>query len=166
MRPSSKMPFRRAGSWALAWGGVFCLAGVLMLATPAGAVQLVTDAEAALPPNNVPRPPALQGRNLSRLPKIEVLSPSQNAGAVQSPLTLKVRLQAFGGAKIDPDTVVVTYEKTPLINITQRIMPFVNADGINIPDAQVPAGTHDFHIEVTDSAGHVGKTDFVIQVVK
>jgi len=147
------------------FGGAFCLAALLALATPAQAIQLVTPEEAALPNHDRPIAPELERRGgPTRRPAIVIVSPPPAAGLVHSPLNLKVKLQAFGGAKIDPDSIVVTYEKTPLIDITQRIMPFISADGINVPDAQVPPGVHEFRIEAKDNEGRLGIMNFSFQV--
>jgi hypothetical protein len=161
------MPFRWGACQASAWGAVLCLAGALTFGTPAAALQLVTDQEAALPPSNQVHMPELASRGgPTRRPDIEVVAPPLNGSLVRSPLALKVKLHAFGGAKIDKDSIVVTYEKTPLIDITQRIAPFITADGIEIPDAEVPAGAHDFRIEVKDSEGRLSRKEFSFQVAK
>jgi hypothetical protein len=146
------------------WGGALCLAGLLAAATPAAAIQLVTEQEAALPPDRLP---GLELRGSpTRRPSAVIVSPPPNAGVMKSPVSFKVKLQAHGGAKIDPDSIVVTYKKTPEIDITQRIMPFITADGIDVPDAEVPPGTHAFRIELKDNEGHVGAADFSFQVGK
>jgi len=147
-----------------AWRGTLCLMGFLTLVTPAGAIQLVTEQEAALPPNHLP---GLELRGSpTRRPSAVVVSPPPSAGVMKSPLNLKVKLQAFGGAKIDPDSIVVTYKKTPMIDITQRIMPFISADGIEVPEAEVPPGLHEFRIELKDKEGRLGGTEFSFQVGK
>jgi len=150
--------------WRKGWGGALCLIGLFAFVTPADAIQLVTEQEAALPPDRLPGL-ALRG-SPTRRPSVTVVSPPPNAGVVKSPLSLKVKLQAHGGAKIDPDSIVVTYKKTPLIDITQRIMPFISADGIDVPDAEVPPGIHEFRIELKDKDGRLGGTDFSFQVGK
>jgi len=167
MQPCSQERCRGRNRGALAWCGPFALVGLLALATPAKAVQLVTDAEAALPPSPSAHLPELASRGgPTRRPNIVVVSPATNGSLVRSPLALKVKLSAFGGARIDRDSIVVTYEKTPLIDITQRIMPFISPDGIDVPDAEVPAGVHDFRIEVKDSDGRVSRKEFSFQVGK
>ncbi len=144
------------------WGGALCLIGFLAAATPAAAIQLVTEQEAALPPDRIP---ALELRGSpTRRPSAVIVSPPPSAGVMKSPVSFKVKLQAHGGARIDPDSIVVTYKKTPAIDITQRIMPFITADGIDVPDAEVPPGTHEFRIELKDKDGHPGGTDFSFQV--
>jgi hypothetical protein len=167
MRPCSRTQLRGGARQAWAWSSALGLLGLLTLATPASAIQLVTDAEASLPPSSIAHLPELASRGgPTRRPSIVIVSPSPDAGQVRSPLALKVRLRAFGGARIDPESVVLTYEKTPLIDITQRIMPFIKADGIEVPDAEVPAGTHDFRIEVKDSEGRISRMEFSFQVGK
>ena len=147
-----------------AWASALGLVGVLALAAPAHALQLVTEQEAALPPDRLP--PLETRGSPTRRPSITIVSPAPNGGAVKSPLSLKVKLRAFGGAKIDPDSIVVNYKKTPMVNLTPRLAPFISADGIEVPDAEVPPGTHDFRIEVKDKDGRVGGADFSVQVVK
>jgi hypothetical protein len=165
--PSNSAPpsrIRRPRGMRQGWPAALCLMVFLTLIAPAGAIQLVTEQEAALPPDHLPGL-ALRG-SPSRRPSAVVVSPPPNAGQVTSPLSLKVKLQAFGGAKIDPDSVVVTYKKTPMIDITQRIMPFIKADGIEVPEAEVPPGRHEFRIELKDKDGRLGGTDFSFQVGK
>ena len=145
-------------------GGALCLAGLLAAATPAAAIQLVTEQEAALPPDRLP---GLELRGSpTRRPSAVIVSPPPSAGVMKSPLNVKIKLQAHGGAKIDPDSIVVTYKKTPEIDITQRIMPFITADGIDVPDAEVPPGIHAFRVQLKDNEGHVGAADFSFQVGK
>ena len=141
-----------------------CVAAGLTAAAPAGAFDLVTKEEAALPAGPLP---VLQMRGSpTRRPKIVVVSPPPSAGLVHSPLDLKLQFHAFGGGEIDPGSVVVTYLKQPAIDITQRIMPFITADGVNIPQAEVPPGKHQFWVELKDKSGRIGGTEFDFQVAK
>jgi len=141
-----------------------CLAGLSAAATRANAFQLITPEEAALPAGPVP---GLQLRGSpTRRPNVTIIWPPPAAGVLHSPLNLKLQFRAFGGAVVDPNSVVVTYLKTPAIDITQRIMPFISADGINISQAEVPPGKHQFWIELKDNDGRIGGTEFTFQVVK
>jgi hypothetical protein len=139
------------------------LAG-LSAAAPAGAFELVTRAEAELPPGSIPML-ALRG-SPTRRPNIIVISPAPNAGVVYSPVDLKLRFQAFGGAAIDRDSIVVTYIKQPTIDITQRLIPFITAEGITIAQAQVPPGKHQFWIELRDKDGRIGGAEVDFTIVK
>jgi hypothetical protein len=147
---------------------VWCVAAGLALscaaAHPAEPVQLITPAEAALPPGTAP---SFEVRGSpTRLPNITVASPHPGGGAVYSPLDFKLTFRAFGGAKIDPDSVVVTYVKKPNIDITARIKPFITADGVEVAQAEVPPGQHQFWIEVKDTDGRTAGREVDFQVLK
>jgi hypothetical protein len=126
---------------------LLCIAACLGT-TGAGALQLVTKEEAALPND-----PLGVTRGLTRGPDIVFVSPRPTAGLVKSPVQLKIRFQAHGGARIDPDSIVITYQKIPPIDMTQRLTPYTHADGIEVRDAELPAGTHRFRIDVKDTDG-------------
>jgi hypothetical protein len=120
---------------------------------------LITEEEAKLPP---PRGAvAADRRGITRGPKIDVVMP---ADQVHSPVHLQLKFESFGGAKIDPDSVKVTYLRTPNVDLTPRIKPFVQPAGIDMPDAELPAGDHMVRVDVKDSDGRVGSTSFVLKV--
>jgi hypothetical protein len=144
--------------------GVVCLVGWFAAAMPADAFQLITPEEAALPAGPVPDF-QLRG-SPTRRPNVVVISPRPAAGLQHSPLDLKLQFHAFGGAAIDLNSVVVTYLKDPAIDMTQRITPFISADGINISQAEVPPGKHQFWIELKDKDGRIGGTELSFQVAK
>jgi hypothetical protein len=140
------------------------LAAFFAAASPAAAFQLITAAEAALPAGTVP---SFEVRGSpTRLPSITVVVPHPGGGAVYSPFELRLDFRAFGGAAIDPDSVVVTYIKNPDIDISPRIKPFITAKGIDIAEAEVPPGLHKFWIEVKDTEGRAGGREFDFQVLK
>jgi hypothetical protein len=101
----------------------------------------------------------------TRLPIVTVVSPA-GVGVVYSPVELKLRFSAFGGAAIDLDSVVVTYVKQPDIDITARIKSFITTDGIDIARAEVPPGRHQFWIELKDTDGRSVGSEFDFQVVQ
>jgi hypothetical protein len=127
-------------------------------------LQLITPAEAALPAGTVPTLD-LRG-SPTRRPMVTVVSPPPGAGLVHSPLDLKLQFRAFGGAQIDPNSVVVTYLKDPPIDVTQRLAPFITAAGIDIPQTDVPPGKHLFWLELKDKNGRIGGGEFSFQVTK
>jgi hypothetical protein len=140
------------------------LALLVAAATPAAAFDLITQAEAALPAGKAPSF-GVRG-SPTRLPVVTMLSPAPGSGVVYSPLNFKLRFRAYGGATIDPDDVVITYLKQPDIDITQRIKPFITPDGIDIGQAVVPPGAHQFWVELKDSDGRVSDTEVDFQVAK
>jgi hypothetical protein len=90
--------------------------------------------------------------------------PSQKAGVVQSPFNFRVKFRAHGNAEIDLDSLVIVYMKIPAIDLTERVRPFVKPDGINMPNAEVPPGTHRILIILGDSVGHRGEADIRFDV--
>jgi hypothetical protein len=78
---------------------------------------------------------------------------------------LQVTFESFGGAKIDPDSVKVTYLRTPNVDLTSRVKAFVQNAGIDIPDVELPVGDHMVRIDVKDSDGRIGTASIVLKVV-
>jgi hypothetical protein len=145
------------------WHAVVCLAVIFADPRVAAAFQLITPAEAALPPGKVS---SVEVRGSpTRRPSITVISPS-GAGAVYSPLDLKLAFSAFGGSAIDPNSVVVTYIKQPDIDLTPRIKGFITGNGINIAHAEVPPGLHQFWVELKDSDGNSNGREVEFLVLK
>jgi hypothetical protein len=128
------------------------------------AFQFITTEEAALPPATLPADDARGGP--TRRPTVVVVRPSPSAGLVRSPLEFKLDFRAFGGAAVDRDSVVLTYLKTPPIDLTQRIMQFMTASGIDVLEAEVPPGLHQFWIEMKDTDGRVGGKEFEFRVAR
>jgi hypothetical protein len=143
----------------MAIGGAVALVAAT---APAEAFDLVTPAEAALP--TAPLPTLDLRGSPTRRPVVVVVSPPPAAGQIQSPLDLKLQFRAFGGATIMPNSVVVTYIKQPAIDMTQRLTPYITAQGIEIPQALVPPGKHQFWIELKDDQGRIGGGAFSFQV--
>jgi hypothetical protein len=139
------------------WLGIFA-ATLLNLAT-ADASPLITDEEARLPP---PKGAVLANtRGILRGPKVEVISPSE---AGHSPLRLQLKFESFGGARIDIESVKVLYLRTPNVDLTARVRPFIQAGGIDMPDAELPPGEYMVRVDVKDSDGRPGSTSFVLKV--
>jgi len=136
----------------------------IMLVDAANAFELITAVEAALP--SIP-PPVLQLRGSpTRHPHIEIVSPPPGAGLMHSPIALKLSFEAFGGAKINPDSVLVTYLKQPGVDLTQRLKPFITAGGIDLAQADVPPGFHQLWIELKDDHGRIGGAPLTFQIAK
>ncbi len=150
---------RPARSRQLLGACAICVA--VVLSVPARAFQLITDSEAALPAARIG-----PERGISRGPTIVIVSPSREAGNIKSPLNLKIKFESHGGAKIDIDSVLVTYLKRPTVDLTQRIKPFIAATGIDVEDAEVPPGTHMLRVDVSDTDGRPGWADFSFTVSK
>lgn len=136
------------------------LVAVGLMISGASATQLITEEEASLPP---PKGAAsLDRRGILRAPKVEMVSPNQ--GVNSSPLRLRLRFESFGGAKIDPNSVKVLFLRTPNVDLTSRVKPFIQADGINMQDAELPPGDYTFRVDIKDSDGRPGTAIFTLKI--
>jgi hypothetical protein len=149
----------RPGRMAFARSGIV-LALLLLLAGTGAAATLITESEAALPSDTT------AGRGISRGPRVTIVSPPPTGALVRSPVNFRLRFESFGGAKINPESVAITYKKIPPIDLTQRVSAFIKSDGIDMPVAEVPPGTHRIQVEVKDSDGRIGWVDFTFSVGK
>ena len=125
------------------------LALTLSLDRPAGAFELITEAEAKLPPGGS----GMTRGGITRGPAIMVVTPSPDRD-IRPPFEMKVKFQPRGGAKIDASRVKVIYLKRPSVDLTPRLKAAISETGIDVADVVAPPGTHDIRIDVTDDAGH------------
>jgi hypothetical protein len=131
----------------------------LLLSGGAQATELITANEAKLPPPKGAI--AADRRGILRGPKVEVVSPS---GTVHSPLRLQLRFESFGGATINPDSVKVVYLRTPNVDLTPRVKPFIQANGIDMPEAELAPGEYTVRVDVKDSDGRPATANFTLMV--
>lgn len=120
---------------------------------------LITADEANLPPPKGAT--AMSARGVTRGPKVELVP---QAGAIRSPVRIQLKFQTFGGSKVDLDTVQATYLRSPNVDLTPRIKPFVNATGIDVPAAELPPGDHMLRVDIKDSDGRTATANFVLKV--
>lgn len=134
----------------------------LSAAVPFGAFagQLITDDEARLPAQKGAVPNS--GRGITRGPKI--LVPGEEAAVQASPIRFQVKFQSFGGSSVDLDALKVTYLKSPVVDLTSRIKPFVQPTGIDMPDAQLPPGEHLLRVDIKDSDGRPASISFLLKI--
>jgi hypothetical protein len=145
------------------WGLGFLLGCAVIVTTaalPAVAAQvLITEEEAKLPPPK--GAVAADRRGITRGPKVDFMASGEQ---LHSPMHLQLKFEPFGGAKIDPDSVKVTYLRTPNVDLTARVKSFVQSTGIDMPDVELPAGEHMVRVDIKDTDGRVGTTSFVLKV--
>jgi hypothetical protein len=139
------------------WFGI--LAAGLLISRTTQATPLITKEEAELP---LPKGAiAADTRGILRGPKVEIVSPNE---ASHSPLRLQLRFESFGGAKINIDSVKVVYLRTPNVDLTSRVRPFIQADGIDMPNAELPPGEYLVRVDIKDSDGRPGSARFTLKV--
>jgi hypothetical protein len=122
--------------------------------------QLITDDEARLPAQK--GAVANSGRGITRGPKI--LVPDGEAALQASPIRLLIKFQTFGGSSVDLEALKVTYLKSPVVDLTSRIKPFVLPTGIDMPDAQLPPGEHLLRVDIKDSDGRPASASFLLKI--
>ena len=133
----------------------------LLAAGPASAATLISVQESNLPPDD-----SRLRSGIERGPDIIPVYPAPKSGAIQSPFDFRVKFQAHGNTRIDLDSLTVVYKRVPAIDLTARVKPFVRSDGIEMPIAEAPPGTHRILIFIKDSAGHEGQADIHFDVEK
>lgn len=134
---------------------------IALYAGAANALDLITEDEAKLPA--VPRIASRGG--ITRGPSIRVVSPDPN-GQIKPPFAMNVRFQAHGGSKIDPASVKVTYLRKPAVDLTPRVKSGISEAGIALDNVNVPAGTHDIKVDVTDADGRTKSEVVTFTAVK
>ena len=134
------------------------LLGLFLVSSPACAgTVLITEQEASLPPE----PVVVGSRGITRGPRIDLVQPG---GTAHSPLHFQLRFQSFGGVGINTESLRVVYLKSPEVDITPRVTRFAKAIGVDIPDAEIPAGEHYIRVEVADLDGRIRSSIFVLKV--
>jgi hypothetical protein len=137
------------------------LAVSLALVATAGALTLITEDEARLPPGMT----GMSRGGITLGPGIVVVTPSPEK-TVKAPFAVKVNFQPHGGSKIDASRVKVIYLKNPAVDVTARMKASISGTGIDLADATAPPGTHDIKIDVTDDAGRTKSAVVSFTVVK
>jgi hypothetical protein len=137
------------------------LVPLLMLQFPvlASAKILITAAEVSFPDDPFVERGPFPG------PRLVVELPPPSIAAIRSPLRLKVRFQPRG-AKIDISSLVISYKKSPPVDLTDRVKDFATVSGIDMRDAEVPPGIHKIRIDVKDTDGLPGRVEFTLNVQK
>ncbi len=150
---------------------VLCALLISIMPAWAGAVVLVSDEEAALPP---PRK-GIAMRGAVHWPGITFVSPAATATETRSPFDFTVTFEPYRKAtarkdakpvSVRPESVKVLYLKTPIVDLTPRFEGRISANGIELADVSLPVGTHQIAIAVKDSAGHENLQTLTINVVK
>lgn len=128
----------------------------------AQATTLIRDDEALLPNDNTMD---VSTRAITRGPSIETQA-TDTTPLAHVPFSFVVHFVPHGGAKIDPTSVHILYTKVPAIDLTERLRPYITAQGIELPDAIVPEGKHILRVSVGDSDGRLSSAFLDIQAHK
>jgi hypothetical protein len=121
---------------------------------------------------NKEKKPFLGGEPMGDLPpKVTVLEPKEER-ATERPL--QIVFEAYGGAKIDPDSLIVMYWNTDREHLESRILDhlkridkhdkFIKNYAIDIPKVHMPKGCHQIFIAIRDSEKKLGQVVHNIKV--
>ena len=156
------MHMRRAFIWLV---GVWIFSLATIVYGGAGEpVELITPEESALPeadPSTWHIEAGLTGREG---PAIEVVSPKLDK-ACRSPLPLKIRFVPRENREVDLSTLRVEYLKFFTIDITSRVRPYATKEGIEVPEAKLPSGTHTIRVHIGDVSGAITERIFTVRVL-
>jgi hypothetical protein len=142
---------------------VCCLLALVLSGHGASAGEvLIKPEEAALPPPTTASV-TLITRGLSRKPEVILTSPG---GSVTSPFNLQIKFEPHGGSKIKPNTFHLIYLKTPNVDLTARVKPYVTADGVEMIGAEAPPGQHMIKAVISDSENRESSTVFTLNLLK
>ncbi len=169
MRGRGKPSTARQIAFTVAIGSMVLFAwGVTWAAGPDN--WLITPEEAALPPApadarqlgggapfDIGREPLQTG------PDVNVVTPGAGDPS-KSPLQIVVEFKP-NGAPVDFSTLKVVLLKFFNIDITDRVLPYADSDGIHVPDAKLPSGEHTIRITVGDKDGGVTEAEVIIKVL-
>lgn len=141
---------------------VFFMVAVSGFAFASGGLELITEKEAAS--KDMQNPVYFEITRTEGGPLIEVLSPEAGK-SYQSPINIKVKFVPSGGFDIDLAAFKVEYMKFIAIDLTPRLKDYVSKDGIDVPDAKLPSGTHTIRLSVGDANGVVTRRIFTVEVL-
>jgi hypothetical protein len=132
----------------------------------AHAVTLITQEEAQLPQSveTVQMTEMMAMRGITRAPAIVVVNPTTGSTGSKSPFTYRVRFEPHNGAHTDLKSLKVTYLKTPNVDLTPRVIPYLNQDGFDVKGAEAPPGDHYIRIDIKDSEGRASSTVMKITI--
>jgi hypothetical protein len=136
----------------------FGMVAALNVAAQNNGVWVVTSQEAALPVS----PASKAGRSITRGPAIRQVSPAA-AVAANQPFALKVEFAGRGGEKINPASAKVSVLRGNNVDVTSRLKPFITANGIELANAMVPAGTYVLEVAVSDAGGRQSVANIEIE---
>src|SRR5262249_26953650 len=102
---------------------------------------------------------------ISRGPAIELVLPKPSEKSVRSPVHLQLKFEGRGGAQIDVESLKLTYIRNPSADLTGRVKGLAKPDGVDVPEAEIPPGTHIIRADVKDKEGRSGSLIFKLNVV-
>ncbi len=85
---------------------------------------------------------------------MELVSPGSD-GNIPSQSRIHIQFSTRNGIKLKLDTFKMTYMKSPLVDLTQRVTPYLSDSGIDVPKAILARGRHIIRLEISDVDGRL-----------
>lgn len=98
-------------------------------------------------------------------PGLNLFSPAQDGNPQKPPLDIDLKFVPKPGTTVDLSKLKVQVVKFVNIDITDRVKPFANANGIFVKDAGFPSGEHKVRVTVGDSDGGRSVKVFFVKVI-
>jgi len=121
-------------------------------------LQLVTAEEAALPASRS------FGFSTPQPDSGPVITTPEMEATESKPFSLRIGVAPRGGVAVNPASLKMEYLKTPAVDLSIRVRPYVTQEGVKIERVTLPAGLHHFRLSVSDAEGRLSQKDFVIVV--
>jgi hypothetical protein len=132
--------------------------GVAQMAVGGTGFELLTTEEAARPSN---RTFGFAAEKADTGPTVDV----QNIEVQEAkPFALVVAVKPRDGAAPDLTTLRVECLKTPAIDLTPRLQPYITSEGVKVNQTTLPPGLHSFRVSINDVRGRLTEKDFTILV--
>ena len=147
---------------SVVFGGCLLALALSGRAAVAGGV-LIKPEEAALPSPPSATAVSFVTRGITRKPNVILTSPE---ASVTSPFELQFKFQAHGGSTIQPNSFHLIYLKSPNVDLTARVKPYMTADGVDMAGAEAPPGKHMIKVLISDSENREASAVFTLNVLK
>jgi len=99
-------------------------------------------------------------------PQINILQPSLSS-VVSNPMSVQVEFSSRQpNARVNMDSLKLTYKKLWGIDLTDRIIEYIEGDSINAPEVELPEGTHTLEIYIEDTDENVSIKLITVEVAE
>ncbi|OGW57017.1 MAG: hypothetical protein A2Y48_03185 [Nitrospirae bacterium RIFCSPLOW2_12_42_9] len=129
-----------------------------------GPLELITAQEAATPDMDPSQLHVEVGREDGNGPIIELIAPEMGS-PLKPPVPISIKFVKRAEKEIDTATFKLEYLKFITIDLTSKVKQYVTKEGIKVPEAKLPSGTHTIRLSIGDITGALTKRILTIEVL-
>lgn len=138
--------------------GAFTTCGVRAEERSEAPLQLLTAEEASRPDIrnygfSTPRP---DNGPVIKVPEVEA--------SEARPFPLDIGITPRDGVAFDPASLRLECLKSPAVDLSLRVRPYLTSEGLKMDRVSLPAGLHRFRVSINDVRGRMSEKDFTIVV--